>query len=106
MSFDPDALRAKMHTPPEHLIALVAKHVPAPEQPFPGPWPTAQLAKWHRDECVRIATQIWAEAWHAGFTAGGAHVLATQSVKYMVVTEEEKARIVERMEAETKGTPS
>lgn len=92
-------------TPPEHLVALVAKHVPAPD-PYRSPWPPEKVAEMHRARCVEIATLIWAEAYHTGSMAGSARTLATMSVRYMIVTPEEKARIVERIETEAEGAPS
>lgn len=51
------------------------------------------------DEKARLATtqKVVETIWSEGFTAGVAHALATMSVRYILVTEEERAKMIEEM---------
>lgn len=47
----------------------------------------------HKIKTTRVVETIWYE----GFTAGVAHALATMSTRYIIVTAEEKAAMIEKM---------
>ena len=55
------------------------------------------------DHKARLATtqKVVEAVWAEGFNAGAAHALATMSVRYIVVTAEEKAAMIAKIEQES-----
>lgn len=78
------------HRAPNHLHRFAALETECRTEHFAtrGPDEKARLAT-----TQKVVEAVWAE----GFAAGVAHALATMSTRYILVTEEERAKMIEEL---------
>lgn len=86
-------MTADQYKAPEHLVQMLAANMPEPRSPYPQP------EKWAAH--VRDLTNlIWASAFHAGTEYGLSIKLMTEPQRMLVVTEEERRALLERLDGE------
>ena len=92
--FAPRELKAEFQAP-NHLHRFANLETECRDTHLTARSQNEERAERHAGKVAKVVEAVWAE----GFTAGVAHALATMSVKYILVTEEERAKMIERIES-------